>query len=307
MSNRLADFFGIVLIIFACCFWAFDSLIRYPLISSGVSAISIVFYEHLILTVIFCIVFFKQIPNFSNLKFKHIFYFVVVGGFGSALATLAFTRAFFFLNPSLVILLQKFQPVIAILLARIFLQESINKMFILWAIVCVIGGLLVSYQDILNVISKYNSLSELWAKDNATLGYLLVIISIVGWGASTVFGKKLENEGFGNEQIMGGRFITGFIFLIPFAYGNVDTFTHNIEVYSKVSLMVLISGLLAMYLYYQGLRRTSAKACSLAEMFFPFMAVIVNWLFLGATLSILQIVGGILLLVGSIVIQIKHY
>lgn len=307
ISNKLADFLGIFLIFLASSFWAFDTLIRYPLIGAGVSAISIVFYEHLILTVIFLVVFFKAVPNIANLKVRHVLYFIVVGGFGSALATLAFTRAFHFLNPSLVILLQKFQPVVAIILARVFLKESINKMFMIWALVCLVGGVLVSYQDILNVSEAYNSFGDLFEKNSASLGYMLVIISIIGWGASTVFNKKLELEGFSNEQIMGGRFITGFVFLIPFAANVPETFSHSIEVYGKVSLMVVISGLLAMYIYYQGLRRTSARTCSLAEMFFPFMAVIVNWLFLGATLTPLQLIGGALLLLGSVVIQIKHY
>src|SRR5690606_28416382 len=100
---------------------------------------------------------------------------------------------------------------------------------------------------------------------------------------------------------------TGLIFIAPFAYGTEDVFTHSVEVYSKVSLMVLLSGLLAMYVYYQGLRKVSARACALAELFFPFMAIIVNWLFLGATLSILQLIGGGLLLLASLVIQIKRY
>jgi drug/metabolite transporter (DMT)-like permease len=53
-------------------------------------------------------------------------------------------------------------------------------------------------------------------------------------------------------------------------------FKHSMDTYGKVTLMVLVSGLLAMYIYYQGLRKISARACTLAEMFFPFMAVIVN-------------------------------
>ena len=106
---------------------------------------------------------------------------------------------------------------------------------------------------------------------------------------------------------MAGRFVMGFICLLPFVFLSESIFSHNIEVYGKVSLMVLVSGLLAMYLYYQGLRKLSARACSLTEMFFPFMAVLVNWLFLGASLSPVQLVGGGILLLGSLVIQLKRY
>ena len=126
-------------------------------------------------------------------------------------------------------------------------------------------------------------------------------------GEQLLFGKKLGLAGYTDEQIMAGRFITGFLCLLPFAFGLSDLFTQSIEIYGKISLMVLVSGLLAMYVFYHGLRMISARACSLAEMFFPFMAIIVNWMFLDASLTPIQLIGGGLLLLGSVVIQLKRY
>jgi drug/metabolite transporter (DMT)-like permease len=71
--------------------------------------------------------------------------------------------------------------------------------------------------------------------------------------------------------------------------------------------MVLFSGALAMWLYYQGLKRLSAKTTAIAEMFFPFFAVIVNWVFLGKQLTEWQLIGGAILIMGSLVIQLKKY
>lgn len=298
---------GFSLILLACAFWALDTLIRYPLIQGGVNAISIVFYEHAILTIIFSIVFFKSLKKVWQAKTAHYFYFFIIGGIGSALATVAFTRAFNFLNPSLVILLQKFQPIIAILLARAVLKEQVKKIFMFWAFICLIGALLISYEDILKLGASGKSIYNLLVHPGAFQGYVLVVFSIVGWGAATVFGKKLGQEGYTNEQIMAGRFIMGFLCLIPLTTYANDLFSHSLEIYGKISIMVLVSGLLAMYVFYQGLRKISARACSLAEMFFPFMAVIVNWLFLGTTLTPIQLIGGGLLLLGSVVIQLKHY
>ena len=105
---------GTFLILIACFLWALDTLIRYPLVESGLSPITIVFYEHVILSLIFgwgAVSAFKRI---GELKVADIFSFFVVGCIGSALATVAFTESFHFLNPSLVILLQKLQPVVAI-------------------------------------------------------------------------------------------------------------------------------------------------------------------------------------------------
>lgn len=298
---------GFLFILSACALWAVDTLIRYPLINSGVSSFSVVFYEHLFLSIIFVIVFFKSLPNFKKIKLSHLGYFFVIGGLGSAMATLAFTHAFKYLNPSLVILLQKLQPVVAIILAKFVLKEKVGPNFILWALFCIAGGFLISFQDIKIIHQEFLVSGWGFFQRGHLIGYFLVMLSVFGWGASTVFGKKLTLLGYQDEKIMAGRFIIGFICLLPMLLFNQDIFSHNIDTYSKVSLMVLLSGLLAMYLYYHGLRKISARACSLTEMFFPFMAILVNWIFLDATLNAIQLIGGGILLVGSVVIQLRRY
>lgn len=297
--------FGYILL--SCALWALDSLIRYPLTKQGVGAASIVFYEHLILSALFIVVFFKSFKKIWHAKTSHYFYFFIVGGVGSALATMSFTRAFYFLNPSLVILLQKFQPVVAISLAHLVLKEKIRPAFVFWASVCLVGALMVSYEDFAGILNSKDFFSSSLFKQKAMLGYALVGISVIGWGAATVFGKKLSLEGYANQEIMAGRFLMGLLFLMPFAYNAPGTFNHSIEVYGKVTLMVLVSGLLAMFVYYKGLKLISARATSLGEMFFPFMAIIVNWLFLGAKLTPIQLAGGGILLFGSLIIQWKKY
>lgn len=298
---------GFLLVVLACALWALDTLIRYPLMQQGISAVAVVFYEHFILTAIFSIVFFKSMKKIWHARTSHYFYFFIVGGVGSALATLSFTRAFIFLNPSLVILLQKFQPIFAIMLARMVLKEDVKRMFIFWASVCLCGAFFISYEDLLKLGNSGENIYQMLIKPGAFQGYILVAFSVIGWASATVYGKKLGKEGYTDIEIMTGRFIMGFLCLVPFATQANDIFTHSLEVYGKISLMVLVSGLLAMYLFYQGLRRISARACSLAEMFFPFMAVIVNWLFLDALLTPVQLLGGLLLLIGSLVIQLKRY
>jgi drug/metabolite transporter (DMT)-like permease len=53
-----------------------------------------------------------------------------------------------------VILLQKFQPVVAILLAWLVLKEPIPKPFLFWGFVCLIGALLISAPDIEKVLKQ---------------------------------------------------------------------------------------------------------------------------------------------------------
>ncbi len=205
------------------------------------------------------------------------------------------------------ILLQKLQPVIAISLAAIVLKEPIDKKFILWALFCMVGGLLVSSPDIERFYHLMVSDFSLVVSDSAVRGYVLVLISIVGWGSATVFGKKLTMAGFTTRSILSGRFLAGLVALIPFVTWNRSLILPHGEDYLRIFIMVFISGALGMYFYYQGLKRISAKTTAIAEMFFPLFAILVNWIFLGKQLTDLQLAGGIILMIGSLVIQIKKY
>ena len=123
---------GIIFIFFACLLWAADTLIRYPLLFGGSSAQQIVLFEHLILVAMIVGVFVFQRRKFNFISRNTIIPFVVIGIFGSALGTLAFTEAFYLSNPTVVILLQKLQPLIAVTLAYVLLKEKITPRFFLW-------------------------------------------------------------------------------------------------------------------------------------------------------------------------------
>jgi drug/metabolite transporter (DMT)-like permease len=298
---------GIFLVIIACLFWGMDTLIRYPLVDRGINPVTIVFYEHFILCLIFSIPLFSSFKRLGELKISEMFSFFIIGGVGSAIATVAFTESFQYLNPSLVILLQKFQPIVAIFLAAFILREQIEKHFIFWASVCLIGGIMISSPDIERFYNLLRTDFSLVTSDNALRGYGLVAVSILGWGSTTVFGKRLSLSGFETRTIMGGRFLTGFLILIPFVHWNRALILPQGEDYARILIMVLISGALAMWLYYKGLSRLPAKTTAIAEMFFPFFAVIVNWFFLGKQLTDWQLLGGVILIIGSLIIQIKKY
>lgn len=298
---------GIFLVIVACLLWGMDTLIRYPLVETGIDATKIVFYEHMVLALIFSVRLFPSLRNIGQMRMGDFFGFLIIGGLGSALGTVAFTESFNYINPSLAILLQKLQPVVAIVLAAVILQERIEKKFLIWAAVCLLGGLMVSAPDIARFYKLVVNDFSIVTSDAATRGYLLVAISILGWGSTTVFGKKLSLSGFDTRSIMGGRFLIGFLVLIPFIPLNQSLLLPQTEDYLKILLMVIISGAAGMYFYYQGLQRISAKTAAIAEMFFPFFAIMLNWIFLGKELTEIQLFGGMLLILGSFVIQIKKY
>lgn len=298
---------GPILIITASLLWALDALIRYPMIGEGVPALEIVFVEHCFLFVFSAYFLFKNISFYKQMSLSDWGSYIIVGCIGSALATYAFTLSFQMINPSLVIILQKFQPVVAIAMTRLVLGERIGVKFCFWAVFCLVGVFLISFSDLSLVASKWGSIHQQSSSKNLLIGYSLVLVSIVGWGATTVFGKRLHMQGHSEVQIMSMRFALGLFILFFFTPKMHFQWSSETVYFGKIFFMVLISGLLAMYLFYSGLAKVSARACTLLELFFPFFAVVVNWIFLEATLQMTQVVGGLMLMLGSTIILIKKY
>ncbi|ASJ72134.1 DMT family transporter [Granulosicoccus antarcticus] len=308
---------GIFLIFSACILWALDTLIRYPLLFSGVSPWSIVWFEHLFLVLVMS---YWVLPLWRNkaLDSRTIMAFVVVGGIGSALSTVAFTNAFSLINPSVVILIQKLQPLVAVSLAVVLLKERVDRQFLIWLAVCLAGSLMIAAGDLLPALNPANWSGQ--ETQDLLLGYGCTLIAVVGWGAATVYGKQLSNKGFSTTDLMAGRFLVGFLVLTPIAW----LFANPAEVTGMhmplqflsgdkqfntlvlIAVMVLISGVGGMGFYYLGMKRLPARACAVAEMFFPVAAVLINWLVLGQALTPLQMVGAAVLLCGSTMVAVSQ-
>jgi len=295
---------GTFYVLLACLLWALDTLIRYPLLEAGVSTLHVVFLEHaflLVLMVVIGRVAGGRLWSFRKRDWPALF---VIGGLGSAIGTLAFTQAFSLMNPTLVILLQKLQPVVAVSLSALVLGERISRGFLAYLAACLVGSLLLIAEDLQPFFSQQDWFYQP-GLDAKLLGYGLTLTAVIGWGASTVFGKQLSQRGHGTSSIMTGRFTLGFVILLPWLLiSEPDMSRIEPTQVGWVGVMVLMSGLLGMAFYYRGLRRIASRHSALAEMCFPVAAGLVNWVFLGFALSPLQIVGAIVLVSASLLV---HY
>ena len=295
---------GVLPIFAACLLWALDTLIRYPLLFSGTNAWTIVWLEHAMLLVAMLWWLLPMLRD-ARLDGRALTGFLVIGGLGSGLGTVAFTQAFGLINPSVVILIQKLQPIVAVSLAALLLGERVGGRFVGWLALCLGGSLLIAWPDLAPAFDAGS-----WGGEESRallLGYGCTLLAVFAWGASTVLGKRLGNAGFSPTELMAGRFAMGFVVLTPllFLFGSPAQALQP-DVAGKVVLMVLISGLAALWFYYRGMRRLPARAVAVAEMAFPVAAVLVNWIALGKTLEPVQIAGATVLLVGSTMVALTQ-
>jgi drug/metabolite transporter (DMT)-like permease len=295
---------GTFFIMIACLTWALDTLIRYPLLNAGYSTLQIVLLEHITLflvTLPLLIRHRKELRQLSSLGLVCLFF---IGGIGSAVGTLAFTQAFHYLNPTVVILLQKLQPLVAILFAALLLKEQISRHFALWAAVILIGSLTMMWPDISNL--SYGNLHYSDQQNDIILGYGYTLLAVFAWGMATVCGKYLSQNSVSPNAILSGRFTAGLLVLTVLALMNPSQVTAiAFNDLGSIIVMALLSGLIGMWLYYQGLRKVPAQVATLVEMTFPVFAALINWWVLDMALNQYQIVGACLLILGNLAIRLE--
>lgn len=294
--------FGIFSIFLASTLWALDTLIRYPLMQAGIPALQIVLFEHLFLVLTVAIYLSRSQQWRLPLK-GNVLSILMIGGLGSALGTLAFTAAFSYHNPSVVILLQKLQPLVAIFAARWLLGEQWGRNFGWFALLGIVGAVCMMGEDLFKLVQPAT-----WAGYGdaklAGQGYALILLAVVAWGLATVFGKRLLNQGYSNPQMLLARFSAALLVLTVVAlFFQPSVYQVEAVTLSKVAALALMAGILGMSAYYYGLKRVPAHIATLAELFFPVAAIAVNYFAFGATITPLQAVGAALITLAALLAQ----
>ena len=287
MPSRLLSPFLIAL---AAMLWGGDLLLRPAALSAGWSPARVVLGEHLALSVLFAPILWRERRQLSRLDRRQWGALLFVAWGGSALATWIYTKAFTldFSHALTVVLLQKTQPLVAILLAGWLLGERRSWLFWGWAAAAMAGAyLLIGFQ-------KPPALGDIHAQQA-----LLALGAAALWGAATVAGRSLT-AALSPGLLAGARFalavpVLALLTLVP--TGMAITPTHSAH-YAGLFLLliVLLPDLAGMGLYYLGLRGTSASVATLAELCYPLTSLFIGLFVLHTPVLIGQWLGLALLL-----------
>ncbi len=274
------------LIFFAAMLWATDAPFRLHL-TKDLPSNFIVLGEHFFDILVALPILFFNWAEVRKLNLKGWLSVIFVAVCGSALASVAFTEAFHYVNPSVAILLQKLQPFIAVGLAVGMLRERLPKRFWLWTLLAVAAAYIISFPDLVPRLYQ----GEVFNPN--VVGVSLALVAALFWGASTVLGKyALETVSFKTMAAL--RFTLAFLFLLGFntyqgTLGAVLTSTGRDWLF--IFIIALTSGIVSLFIYYKGLTYTKASVATVAELGFPLAAVVVNWLFINSPITFVQIIG----------------
>ncbi|MBK7106342.1 MAG: EamA family transporter [Ignavibacteriae bacterium] len=288
-----------IFIIVAAMLWGFDGIVLRPELYS-LPVVFVVFIESSITAIYLSPILVKNLNVLKKLNKSDLLAFFGVALFGGAIGTLSITKALFyvnFVNLSIVILIQKLQPLFALTLAAIFLKEKLPKQFIKWAILAVIGTYIMTFGF---QIPKINS-------DNKNLfAALYSALAAFSFGFSTVLSKRaLKNINFelGTYLRFGITALIMLIFVLTFNEFDTIKFVSN----SQWLIFILIAfstGGPAIFLYYYGLKNITASSSTILELAFPLTAIILEYILHGNILSFVQWIG-VAILIYSITNVIK--
>lgn len=284
---------GALMIMLAALFWSLDGVFIRPKLYS-LPANLVVFIEHFLGLIVlspFIFINWQKIKNLSLKSWGALFW---VSIFGGALGTIMITQAFFAaisgsITFATVVILQKLQPIFALILARIILKEKLTRQFYLWAILAIIAGYFLAFGktglDILQI--------NFWHS-----AAFYAFVAAFAFGSSTVFGKRIVNHlDFGSTSAL--RFaLTTIIMLAIVLIGNDFSSFHLIEKlqWELFAAIVFTSGAVAMFIYYFGLNKVTASTATICEMFWPFSAVILDYILNKNVLNSVQIISALVLL-----------
>ena len=261
--------FGSSLIILAAVLWALDGITRRSLYH--LPPVIIVFYEHLIGLILLSPFVTKILAN-QKLTKKVWTLSLVIGLMGGLLGTLFITTALMqvqFVAFSVVFLIQKIQPLFTITSAHFLLKEKIDKRYFKWALLAIISVFFVTFPN--GQINFSTGAGTIWAA-------LFSLGAAFFWGTGTTISKMLVGE-ISDKAATLMRYFTATIFalLAVFILGSGPSISIvGPSEAARLTFIALTTGLVAMFMYYKGLRLVEAKVSTILELSFPLIAVFVD-------------------------------
>jgi DME family drug/metabolite transporter len=257
---------GFLLVALGAALWGTDGLFRRSL-ALELPATVVVFWEHVILVLItapFLLRFFRNRPDLNGRDLTALLF---VGAGASAVATILFTQAFTYGDPTTPLLIQKVQPVIAVLGAFLLLGERLLPKYGWYFLLTVGSAYLISFPDPSDV-----GISQL-----APALYALGAAAL--WAMGTVLGRHLTIK-IPTRELTALRFAIGLptagvILLIRDETSAAASVT--LGEFGGLFLLALVPGLAALMIYYRGLSTTPASSATLAELAFPLTAILIGW------------------------------
>lgn len=283
LKEKRSIILGAVAVSISAIFWGFDGIVLTPRLYN-LDVGYVVFMLHAIPFVIMNLFLFREYRHLKSFTPGDYFFLGLIALFGGAIGTMAIVRALFLVNfqhLTIVVLLQKLQPVFGIALAAIILKERLGKYFVIWASIAIIGGYFLTFGF---------HVPNLETGANTIYAAMFALLASFSFGSSTVFSKKILNKySFKTATFYRYGLTTLFMLVVVLFTGMLTQITETTQLnWIIFAVIAVTTGSGAIFLYYFGLTRVKAIIATICELLFPISAIIFDYIFNDSRLTIVQ-------------------
>ena len=231
-------------------------------------------------------------------KIKDILIFVQLGALGAFPSQVLMTYGTQYSLASNSAILVLALPVITAVFAFFILNEKMNRLRWISFGIAIVGVLLCSTDDIKNM-----DLSSKYA-----LGNLLIFLAIIGNGYYNVGCKKVAEQ-YTEMEMVFYTYLVLVIMLTPLVlyyepemFAKVPAFTA--KTWLGMGSLTLFHNFLSMILFFKVLKYLDATQVALSNYMITFLGIPIAAIFLGESLKVPAIIGGILVLISTLILTI---
>src|SRR5216117_2632604 len=209
-----------------------------------------------------------------------------------------FTLALKYGNPTVVNIILNIQPVISTIGAFLLFGDRLSRQFFFYAGIAIVAGIFVS-------VAHPTMIGVSFERAGLNIGTGYALVCALFWGLSTVAGRGVMT-GMSLRLASSMRIVVGLtcMTLILLAYGKLNgaalwpvaAKAHATKAIVLLFFLASISGGIPLLIYFQGLHLTRASTAGYFEMMQTLAAVCITWGFFHSGLHPHQVVAAIILI-----------
>jgi drug/metabolite transporter (DMT)-like permease len=273
--------FGSTAVIVTALLWSVDGLLRRHLYT--LPAPVIVFWEHMFGFIVLLPAVIYLFKEFKKLTRRQWWAIVGVSFLSGAIGTILYTAALGriqYIPFSVVALLQQLNPVFAIATSALLLREPLTRRFVGLSVIALVAAYFTAFPHVAINLSTGKG---------TIIAALMAVGAAAAWGTSTAF-SKYALEGTDSVAVTAARygitpFFAMFFVLVSGSTSKIGSMTLNQFAY--LVAITFSTGLVAVLIYYFGLKRVLASRSAILELAWPASSVVIGyvWLHQGLTWS----------------------
>jgi len=251
--------------------------------------LSLTFCKYAVAALAFLVVRIFQKKKFY-LKRKHILTLVLCALFGQILYFAAEYSAMGYLPVSTISIILAFVPLLSIVIEAIINKRKPNTIIVLGIIVCILGVSIIIGVDFDEILSGK------W------IGYVLAFSLILFWNAYNFITERLSGS-YESSHLAFMQVLAATLLSLPIAIAQSPEI-HGVspEIIGYVLFLGITSGFLGFLIYVMAISVIGPTPCALYSNFLPISTSILGWIFLGEKLTMLQMLGGVIVIASAAVV-----